>query len=105
MRWAHERRWQLRIEITLCRVKLGLEEKDAAGEIGTAEVSASEVSPEEVGHSHVSTSQVSSDQVRASQVGGSEVRAAKVLAGEVGSFAVNRAAPDPGSHYLARTKQ
>jgi hypothetical protein len=50
MRWASERRWQLRVEITLRRIELGLGEKDAAGEVGTAEVSASEVGPGEVGH-------------------------------------------------------
>jgi hypothetical protein len=50
MRWASERRWQLRLEITLRRIELGLGEKDAADEVGTAEVSASEVGPGEVGH-------------------------------------------------------
>src|SRR6266545_3885737 len=48
MRRTGERRWQPRVEVTLCGIELGLGEKDAA-----AEVSAAEVSPDEVGPSAV----------------------------------------------------
>ena|SRR6266571_2974775 len=98
MRWASERRWQLRAEITLRRIEPGLGEKDAAGEVGTSEVCASEVGPDEVGHSQVGASEVSPDEVCPSQVGASEVRASEVFPDEVGPSAVDLMAPGLGSH-------
>jgi hypothetical protein len=105
MRWSSERRWQLRVEVTLRRVELGLGEKDAAGEVGTPEVSAPEVRPGEVGHSQVGASEVSSDEACPSQVGPPEVRAPEILPHEVGPSPVDLMAPGPGSHQFARTKQ
>jgi len=43
-----QRRWQFRVEVTLCRIELGLGEKDAAGEVCAAEVGASRERQQEV---------------------------------------------------------
>ena len=104
MRWASERRRQLRFGITLRRIQLGLDEKDTLGKVGTSEVGISEVGPEKVGHSQVGASEVSSNEVCPSQVGASEVSAFEFGPDEVGSSVV-LLVPDFGSHKFARAQQ
>ncbi len=105
MRWASERRRQLRLGIALRRIQLGLDEKDTPGEVGASEVGISEVGPEKVGHSQVGSSEVSSNEVCPSQVGASEVGAFEFGPDEVGASVVLLLVPDFGSHEFARAQQ
>src|SRR5215470_17568978 len=100
MRWASERRPQLRFGIALRRIQLGLDEKETLGEVGSSKVGISEVGPEKVGHSQVSASEVSSNEVCPSQVGAFELGP-----DEVGSTMVLLLVPDLGSHEFARAQQ
>ena len=92
------------MHIALRRIELGLREKDALGEVGTAQVSASEVGPDEVGHSQVGASEVSSDQRCPSQVGTSEVGSSEVFPDKVGAAVVDRPS-GLGSHEFACASQ
>ena len=104
MRWASERRWQLRFGIALRRIQLGLDEKDTLGEIGPSEVGISEIGPGKIGHSQVGSSEVSSNEVCPSQVGPSQVGAFEFGPDEVGTSVV-LLVPDWSSHEFARAQQ
>ena len=107
MRRASERRRQLRVDIALRRIELGLGEEHTVAEVGASEVSTPEVSPGEVSHSQIGAPEVSSDEVCPSQVGAPEVRApevraSEVLPDEVGSTVVDVLVSGLGSHEFAR---
>src|SRR5664280_3000555 len=104
MRWPGERGRHPRAGVALCRVELGLDEKDAPGEVSTAEVGSSEVGADDVGHPQVGTLQISSDEVCPPQTGPSEVYALQVGSYEVGSPVV-LLVRDVGSHELARAQE
>ena len=101
MGWAGERRRQGGARVALCGVQLGLDEKHAAGQVGTTEVGTSKVRTGDVGQSEVGTSQVRSNEVGASQAGPSEVGAFKVDPDEVRCPMVHPVR-DIGSQKLAR---
>jgi len=104
MRWASERRWQLRCGVTPGRIQLGLDEKETRGKVGSSQVGISEVGPDQVGHPQVSASQVSPNEVCPSQVGSSQVSAFEFGPDQVGSSVV-LLVPDFGSHKFARAQQ
>ncbi len=66
MCWASERERQLGFGIALRRIQLGLDQKDALAEVGTAQIGASEVRPSKVSHSQVGASEISSNEACAS---------------------------------------
>lgn len=102
MHWASERRRQLRFDIALRCIQLGLDEKETLGEVGASEISISQVGPDEVSHSQIGSSEISSNEVCPSQVGSSEVGSSEVGPDEVGSLEVLLLVPDLGSHEFAR---
>src|SRR5450755_5030560 len=85
LRWAHERGWQLSAGVALRAVELRLGEKDAPGEVGTAQVSGPEIGSGEISSSQVGAAEISPDQVRAPQAGTRQVGAAEILSGQGGA--------------------
>ncbi len=104
MCWASERRRQLRFGISLCRIQLGLDEKDTPGEVGSPEVGISKVGSGKVGYPEVGTSEVSSNEVCPSQVGTSEVGTFEFGSDKVGTSEV-LLVPDLGTHEFARAQK
>ena len=105
MPWASERQRQLRFAIAFRCIQLGLDEKNAPGEVGASEVGVSEVGPDQVGQSQVGFSQVSSDEICPSQVGTSEVGVFEFGPDEVSSSQILLLVSDFGSHEFARAQK
>src|ERR1035437_6143930 len=85
VRGIGEQRRQPCARVAFCRVKLGLNEEEGLGEVGTPDVGTSQVGADHVGHPQVGTSQVSADKVCPSEAGPAQVGAVQVGADEVGS--------------------
>src|SRR5450631_1281726 len=104
VRGTGEQRWEPRARIALGRIKLGLDQVEGLGEVGTPDVSDPEVGADRVGQPQVGTSQVSTDQVGTSQAGPAQVGALQVSADQVRP-AVVQLVRDLGTHKLARAQQ
>ena len=104
MGWASERRRQLRCGIAFRRIQLGLNEKDALGEISPSEIGISEVGPDKVRHSQVRASQVRSNETCAPQVGASQVRTFEFGPNEISTSIIFLLAPNFCSHQFACTQ-
>jgi hypothetical protein len=103
VRRAAERRRQSRDSVAPRGIELGLDEKDTAGQIGTAEVGIPEISPEQIGHPQVGAAEVGRNQESAAQRRPGEIDAAKLGTDEVGTAAVRPLPRGPGSNSsLAR---
>ena len=66
-------------------IQLGLQEKDAAGEIGTGQVGVPQVGADQVGHSQVGAAEIGADEVGAAQIRRPQVGAAQIGADQVGA--------------------
>src|SRR6266536_1051714 len=100
-----QRGWQPGAGTAPGRVELGLDQKQAPGEVGTAKLGTPEVGAGEVGHAQVGALQVGTDEQRATEVGAAQVGSPEVLSDEVGAPAVDRLGPEAGPHQLARAEQ
>jgi len=105
MRWAGQRRWQLCAGIAVRRVKLGLGEEQAPGEVGAVKASGPEIGPGEVGQAEVGAAEVGADEAGPSQAGPGEVGMCQPGAGEVGPPVVRLATWNLGPHHVACLQQ
>lgn len=105
MRWTSERRWQLCGGVALRCVELGLDEKEAAGEVSGAEVSVPQIGSSQIGHAQVGSPETSADEVRPSHVGALEIGTVQAGANEVGSRMVLFLPRDACSHEFTGAQQ
>ena len=65
------------------RVELGLQQKDAAGEICTGQVGVPEIGADKIGRSQVRAAEIGADEVRAAQIRRPQVAVAQIGADQV----------------------